>query len=153
MQLLRWAALACCLAATAGLRAAAAVRPRLAASSRAVPPRLSEDPPQYGAAPPLLPVPPQASFFERVTAVARAARAAWASPETVSAAILPPSERRVGLGFILSYLWPEADAWRAPARVVASLALLVVAKLFIVGKPHHRSLHTLTPILTHPHFV
>jgi hypothetical protein len=73
--------------------------------------------------------------LERMIAVARAAKAAWRSPETVSAAILPPSERRVGLGFILSYLWPEGAVWRARVRVAASLALLVIGKLFIVRVP------------------
>jgi len=55
--------------------------------------------------------------------------------DTVSTAVLPPTERAVGLGFILSYLWPAGREWRARLRVGASLGLLVFAKLFIVRVP------------------
>jgi len=47
----------------------------------------------------------------------------------------PPGERRVGVAFVMGYLWPERGVWTARLRVLASLALLVVAKVFIVRVP------------------
>jgi len=47
----------------------------------------------------------------------------------------PPGERRVGVAFVMGYLWPERGVRTARLRVLASLALLVVAKVFIVRVP------------------
>jgi len=45
------------------------------------------------------------------------------------------STRAVGLRFVLGYLWPHGRVVRAKLRVIASLLLLVAAKLFVVRVP------------------